>query len=238
MYLQTATRATPAKLPPFAAKPAAGEGSAVAFLKSIASVQKFCPGQTLFAEGDDASDVFEIVQGIVKLYKLLPDGRRQIVGFVSQQHLVGFDDDDIYLYTAEAVTEVSVSRWRRGQFDRLIDEQPGLARRLLSARCRDLHTAQDQMLLLGRKTALERIASFLLTLSEMQSTARRDGGIEVPMTRCDIADYLGLTIETVSRSLSRLRRDNIIRLPTATHIEVIDADRLEELAGGETLEAA
>ena len=235
MHAQTATRATE-KFPPFVSKSSGRKGGTVDFLKSIATLAKFQSGQMLFSEGDDASDVFEIVQGIVKLYKLLPDGRRQIVGFVSKQQLVGFDDDDVYLYAAEAVTDVCVSRCRRGQFDRLVDEVPGMARKILSARCRDLHSARNQMLLLGRKTAIERIASFLLLLGEMQSGKRSDGSIEVPMTRNDIADYLGLTIETVSRSLTKLRRDKIISLPIATHIDVMDRDRLEELADCEGLE--
>jgi len=232
MYVQTATFAT-TKVPPLAPKAPSHARETVDFLKSIGTVHRLDAGQALFREGDEADDVFQIVQGIVKLYRLLPDGRRQIVGFVSKQNLVGFDDDETYLYTAEAVTPVSVSRYRRNQFYRLVDEVPGFARHILSARCRDLHSAQDQMLLLGRKTALERIASFLLLLAKMQTEAHGDGSIEVPMTRCDIADFLGLTIETVSRSLTKLRRDKVISLPTATHIEIVNRDRLEDLAGGD-----
>lgn len=235
MNVQTAARVS-AKFPPFVPQPSGGKQDTVDFLKSIGTLHTLKPGQVLFAEGDDAEEVFEVVKGIVKLYRLLPDGRRQIVGFVSRQHLVGFDNGDSYLYTAEAVTSVSVSRYRRNQFDRLVDEVPGFARRILAARCQELHSAQDQMLLLGRKTAIERIASFLLLLCEMQSSAQVDGSVEVPMTRCDIADYLGLTIETVSRSLTKLRLEQIIALPTATHIEIKDRERLEELAGCEGLE--
>lgn len=207
------------------------------FLASVSTVQMVKPGKTLFAEGDDADTVFEIVQGILKLYKLLPDGRRQIMGFVSTDKLIGFSDEDTYEYTAEALTEVRLCRYSRAQFDRLLDEVPGFARRVLSARSRDLNSAQDQMLLLGRKTAMERIATFLLNLGKMQ---QRTGGalLHLPMTRADIADYLGLTIETVSRTLTKLKHDGIIDLPEAVEIRFVDRHRLEELAAGETQEAA
>ena len=207
------------------------------FLASVSTVQMVKPGKTLFAEGEDADTVFEIVQGILKLYKLLPDGRRQIMGFVSTDKLIGFSDEDAYEYTAEALTEVRLCRYSRAQFDRLLDEVPGFARRVLSARSRDLNSAQDQMLLLGRKTAMERIATFLLNLGKMQ---QKTGGtlLHLPMTRADIADYLGLTIETVSRTLTKLKHDGIIDLPEAVEIRFVDRHRLEELAAGETQEAA
>jgi CRP/FNR family transcriptional regulator len=94
------------------------------------------------------------------------------------------------------------------------------------------------MLLLGRKTAIERIATFLLHLGKLQLASSGGTSLQVPMTRADIADYLGLTIETVSRSLTKLKRDRIINLPEAVRVTVVDRDRLEELAAGETLEAA
>lgn len=208
------------------------------FLASVSTVQMVKPGKTLFAEGEDADTVFEIVQGILKLYKLLPDGRRQIMGFVSTDKLIGFSDEDSYEYTAEALTEVRLCRYSRAQFDRLLDEVPGFARRVLSARSRDLNSAQDQMLLLGRKTAMERIATFLLNLGKMQQKTSGGALLHLPMTRADIADYLGLTIETVSRTLTKLKHDGIIGLPEAVEIRFIDRHRLEELAAGETQEAA
>ncbi len=207
------------------------------YLSPVGATQKIKAGRILFGEGDDAETVFEIVQGILKLYKLLPDGRRQIMGFVSTDKLIGCSDDDTYAYTAEAVTDVVLCRYSHTQFDRLLDEVPGFARRVLAARSRDLQSAQDQMLLLGRKTAVERIATFLLGLGKLQVSA---GGasLHVPMTRADIADYLGLTIETVSRTLSKLKRDRVITLPEAVRVMVVDREHLEELAAGETLEAA
>lgn len=207
-------------------------------LSSISAPQKVRAGKTLFADGDDAETVFEIVQGIIKLYKLLPDGRRQIMGFVSTDRLIGLAEGDEYPYTAEAVTDVTLCRYSRNQFNKLLDEVPGFARRVLAARSQDLECAQDQMLLLGRKTAIERMATFLLDLGKLQLASSGGRSLQVPMTRADIADYLGLTIETVSRSLAKLKREQIIKLPGALNITVMDRSRLEELAAGETLEAA
>ena len=237
MHTQTATSGMAKFHSPVTGKALQASAATKNFLTSVSAVQKVKAGKTLFAEGDDADTVFEIVQGILKLYKLLPDGRRQIMGFVSTDKLIGFSDEDMYPYSVEALTDVSLCRYSRSQFDRLLDEVPGFARRVLTGRSQDLHSAQDQMLLLGRKTAIERIATFLLHLGKLQLVS---GGtsLHVPMTRADIADYLGLTIETVSRTLTKLKRDKIISLPEAVRITVVDRGRLEELAAGETLEAA
>ncbi len=238
MHTQTATSGTATFNHAVPSKKFEGSATKKGFLSSISAPQKIKAGKTLFAEGDDAETVFEVVQGILKLYKLLPDGRRQIMGFVSTDKLIGFGDDDIYPYTAEAVTDVILCRYSRNQFDKLLDEVPGFARRVLAARSQDLQSAQDQMLLLGRKTAIERIATFLLNLGKLQLASSGGASLQVPMTRADIADYLGLTIETVSRSLTKLKRDRIINLPEAVRVTVVNRDRLEELAAGETLEAA
>ena len=191
-------------------------------------------GKTVFAEGDEADSVYEIVRGMLKIYKLLPDGRRQITGFLSAGHLLGLADDDSYLYAAEAVTEVTLCRYPRARLDRLIDEVPGFARILLAATSDELRAAQDQMLLLGRKDAMEKIASFLLMLCERQARAAAEDEVHVPMGRSDIADYLGLTTETVSRTLTRLKGEGTLALPTPGQIRIRDRDRLEELAAGET----
>lgn len=205
---------------------------ATGHLVAVSSLQKKAPGETLFAEGDEADSVYEVVHGMLRLYKLLPDGRRQITGFLSAGHLLGLAPEGVCVYTAEAITEVTLCRYKRTAFERLIDEVPGFARRLLTAASHELQAAQDQMLLLGRKTATEKVASFLLLMPVQQDG---DGveAVDVPMTRSDIADHLGLTIETVSRTLSKLKRDGLIALPTATRIEFCDRDQLEELAAGD-----
>ncbi|HYM30922.1 MAG TPA: helix-turn-helix domain-containing protein [Candidatus Cybelea sp.] len=200
-------------------------------IMAISSLQKKAPGETLFADGDEADSVFEVVRGVLRLYKLLPDGRRQIVGFLWNGHLLGLAPERNFIYTAEAVTEVTVCRYRRAAFERLIDQHPGFARTLLTAASHELRAAQDQMLLLGRKTATEKVASFILMMAEQQGGDDAEG-IDVPMSRNDIADYLGLTIETVCRTLTKLKRDGLISLSTPAHIGICDREKLEEVAAG------
>ncbi len=200
-------------------------------LMVISSLHKKAAGETVFAEGDDADSVYEVVSGMVRLYKLLPDGRRLITGFLSAGHLMGLAPEGVCVYTAEALTEVTLCRYKRTAFERLIDEVPGFAKRLLAATSHELRAAQDQMLLLGRKAASEKLASFLIMLAEQQED---EDEIDVPMTRSDIADYLGLTIETVSRTLTKLRQDGLIALPNPTRIEILDREQLEDLAAGGT----
>jgi len=200
-------------------------------IAAISIVQKLSPGKTLFSEGDEAGHVYEVVHGTLRLYKLLPDGRRQITGFLSAGHLLGLAHEDSYLYTAEAVTEVTLCRYPRTRFVRMVDEVPGFARRLLAVTSNELCAAQDQMLLLGRKSAVEKVASFILMMAGTRGVEQ--GEVRVPMTRSDIADYLGLTVETVSRTLTRLKQNGVIALPSSHCIELCDVDRLQEVAAGE-----
>jgi CRP/FNR family transcriptional regulator len=215
------------------------EGKATARIAAIASRRTLAPRQSVFCEGDRADSVYEVVRGMLKLFKLLPDGRRQITGFLSRGHLLGLAHDERYLYTAEAVTEVALCRYPRAQFDRLIDEVPSFARRLLAATCDELRAAQDQMLLLGRMGAAEKVASFLLAMAERRASGEDDDNeILVPMARNDIADYLGLTTETVSRALTQLKREGVIAISTPSHIVLRDRERLSQLAEGENAESA
>lgn len=202
-------------------------------IMAISSLQKKAPGETLFAEGDEADSVYEIVHGMLRLYKLLPDGRRLITGFLSTGQLLGLAPEGVCVYTAEAITEVTFCRYKRKAFERLIDEVPGFAKRLLTATCHELRAAQDRMLLLGRKTATEKVASFLLLMADQQGS-NTVVEVEVPMTRSDIADYLGLTVETVSRTLTKLKQDGLIQLLASARINIHDRSRLEELAAGES----
>jgi CRP/FNR family transcriptional regulator len=207
---------------------------ATSHVAAISTLQKLAPRKAVFCEGDTAGQVYEVVRGMVRLYKLLPDGRRQITGFLSAGHLLGLSHQDCYLYGAEAITEVTLCRYPRAQFERLVDEVPGFARRILSVTSDELRAAQDQMLLLGRKTAVEKIASFLLTMADRQAAAEEVDSVHVPMGRSDIADYLGLTMETVSRTLTKLKAQGVIALPSYAQIEMTDRDRLEEMAAGES----
>jgi len=189
-------------------------------------------GETLFSEGDVTNCIYEILQGMVRLVKLLPDGRRQITGFLTAGHLLGLAPEGVSVFTAEAVTEVTLCRYGRAAFEHMIDEVPGFAKRLVDVASHELRAAQDQMLLLGRKTATEKVASFILTLARQQAKAAGQE-IELPMSRSDIADYLGLTIETVSRTITKLRQDELISLPAPTRLTIRDGRRLQELAAGD-----
>jgi len=206
------------------------ERQAVSHVVAISSLCKRAAGETLFSEGEAADGAFEVVKGTLRLYKLLPDGRRQIVGFPAAGTLLGLAPEGAHVYSAEAVTDVTLCRYPRASFNRLVDSVPGLARRLWAVTADELRFAQDQLLLLGRKTAAEKVASFLLLLSDQQQSPTE---VEVPMTRSDIGDYLGLTIETVSRTLTKLKRDKTIGLTSACRITLRDRDQLEALAAGE-----
>jgi CRP/FNR family transcriptional regulator len=207
-----------------------GHQSASRFAE-ISSLNRKVSGETIFSEGDASDYIYEVVHGTLRLYRLLSDGRRQIMGFPTEGHILGLAPDGTHAYTAEAITDVTLCRYPRTSFDRLVDSVPGLARRLWTVTSDELRYAQDLMLLLGRKTATEKVASFLLLMAEQQPDA--DDEVAVPMTRSDIGDYLGLTVETVSRTLTKLKRDRLIALPTLDRIEFLDRDRLEEVSAGE-----
>jgi CRP/FNR family transcriptional regulator len=199
-------------------------------IMAVSTLQKAAPRETIFSEGDEADGVYEVVSGMLQLYKLLPDGRRQITGFLGAGQILGLAPEGHHVYTAEAITNVTLCRYTRAGFDRLIDEVPGLARRLLYVASHELRAAQDQMLLLGRKGATEKVASFLLLMAEQQDC---DDEVFVPMARNEIADYLGLTTETVSRTFTKLKLEGVIGLPTPNQVEIRDSERLEEFAVGQ-----
>ncbi|HZS85707.1 MAG TPA: cyclic nucleotide-binding domain-containing protein [Stellaceae bacterium] len=202
-------------------------------LAMMRAPQHLEPGETFLNEGDPATHYLNITAGAVKVYKLLPDGRRQITGFLFAGDLLGLAFNDTYTYSAEALTPVTVCRFPRRQLERLLEEFPAVERRLLAMASNELAAAQEQMVLLGRKTAQERIASFLLTLLRRgQRLGRSAERVKLPMTRADIGDYLGLTTETVSRAFTNLRRCGCIALEGACNVHLLDRDRLEELAEG------
>lgn len=179
-------------------------------------------GEAVFWEGDDADYLYEIVSGCVRLCKALPDGRRAITGFTFAGEILGVSSRDRYLFTAEAVGEVRLRRYSRTQMHDSLARMPGLNRDLLALACDELCAAQNQMLLLGRKTACERIASFLLDVASRTSKDAGTREIDLPMTRLDIADFLGLTIETVSRVFGKLKTEGVIALPSAHHVKIVD----------------
>lgn len=188
--------------------------------------------ETLFYEGDPAEALFNVTLGAVKVYKLLADGRRQITGFLFPGDFLGLALHNRYTYSAEAVVSARLCRFQRTALEKLLDEFPMLERRLLQSASNELAAAQDQMLLLGRKTAKERIATFLLSLADREKRRSDPSDIvDLPMSRNDIGDYLGLTVETVSRTFTRLRKTGLIELRGAHHVALLQRDVLMELAG-------
>ncbi len=192
------------------------------------------PNQMLFLEGDPAEHVYNIVAGTLRVSKQLADGRRQITGFLFAGDFLGLSGADGYSYSAEAVTPVTLCRFRWRQLDALFQAYPKLERRLFGMAVDELAAAQEQLLLLGRKSARERLASFLLWLSEKaERRGLPESPVRLPMTRADIADYLGLTTETVSRSFSALKRDGVIELPDSHRVMLHDIDALDDIAEGD-----
>ena len=198
-------------------------------IQAIMHTKTLAPGDHAINEGDEAVSVFNVVSGCIKLYKLLPDGRCQITGFLLPGDFCGIETEGTYAYSAAAVEPTEICSMPRKKLDAVFARRPELQRRLLAIVSHELSVAQEQMLLLGRKTATERVAAFLISLSER---GKRIGWpadpIHLPMTRADIADYLGLTIETVSRTMTSLRKDGLIRLHGATEVTVPVRERLAE----------
>ena len=186
--------------------------------------------QPLFHEGDPADVVFNLISGSAKLYKLLPDGRRQVTGFLFPGDFLGVTADDEHAFTAETLEPSEMCRFPRHRFEAFVDARPPMKRELYRMAMHELAAAQQQMVLLGRKTAPERLASFLLLLLERTGDAADQ--VTLTMNRTDIADYLGLTKETVSRAFTAFKTGGIIRLLSDDVVRIADAGRLESIASG------
>lgn len=211
------------------------DADTLAGLRSLGTMQRLQPEQSVFHEGDPARRVFMVTHGALKLYTLLADGRRQVTGFMFPGDFLGISVDEEYAFTVEALEPSELWWFSREAFDRFLSEHSQVERELYRMAAHELAAAQRQMVLLGRKAAAERLASFFLSL--LERTERVSGvperSFDLPMTRIDIADYLGLTKETVSRMLAHLRSRGLIRLQTQNRIEVIDREGLRAMALGE-----
>jgi CRP/FNR family nitrogen fixation transcriptional regulator len=192
----------------------------------IGSRRSFARNEEICAEGEPADCWFKVVSGTVRLCKLLADGRRHIAEFYFSGDCFGLENMAERLFSAEAVTDVIVMRFSRRATERLIDESPMLARGLHDMTLRDLANAQIRMMMLGRMSAPERVATFLLDMFERRDATR---ALDLPMSRNDIADYLGLTIETVCRVMSAFKRNGAIDIPTPHRIELRDRAALAAL---------
>jgi CRP/FNR family transcriptional regulator len=202
-------------------------------LTSIMQTVAIAPQRLIFVETDPAKNVFNLTDGVVKIYKMMVDGRRQITGFLFPGDFLGLVHNESYAYTAETVTETKLCQFPRGKLEALLDELPNLEQRLLGMASHELAAAQDQMILLGRKSARERVASFLLMLSKAaERQGRQDNPIFIPMPRTDVADYLGLTTETISRTLTQFNGESLVHLMNDKQVHLIDPMALYKVAAG------
>jgi CRP/FNR family nitrogen fixation transcriptional regulator len=180
----------------------------------------------IFGEDEPADYLYKVVGGAVRIAKLMSDGRRQISAFYLPGDVFGLEPHDVHSFSAEAVCESQLLIVKRSAFLAQATRDSEMVAQLLAQTMGHLQRAQEHMLLLGRKNAHERIAAFLLDMSKRLS---RSGAVELPMSRQDIADYLGLTIETVSRTLTQMERDRMISMPVSRRIVLRDHSALCEL---------
>jgi CRP/FNR family transcriptional regulator, nitrogen fixation regulation protein len=205
-----------------------GELGALSEADVLLSEFKYNRGAEIFGEAEPAEYVYQVVDGAVRSYKLLSDGRRQINAFHLAGDIFGLETDGVHRFTAEAIVETTVRLVKRVSLAHVAEQDTTVARDLLNMTASNLRHAEDHMLLLGRKTSLERVAAFLL---EMDSRLTAAGVMALPMCRRDIADYLGLTLETVSRALSVLQDKGVLGFlgQTQRQIVLLDRPKLAEL---------
>ena len=182
----------------------------------------------IFGEGEPAKYVYQVIDGAVRSYKLLSDGRRQIGAFHLTGDIFGLENGGVHRFTAEAIVDTTVRLVKRVSLAHVAESDATVARDLLNMTATNLQHAENHMLLLGRKTSLERVAAFLL---EMDTRLTAAGVMALPMCRRDIADYLGLTLETVSRALSVLHDKGVLGFlgQTQRQIVLLDRPKLAEL---------
>jgi len=198
-------------------------------LSGFGTVSHYTRNNTIFSEGEDAEYSYRVVTGAVRLSKMMPDGRRQIAEFALPGDFFGINWLQDHALTAEALTDVTLICYSRGRLERLGDENREIRAELFSTLRHDLWAAHNHLVILGRQSANERVASFLTQLMDRsKQTDKRS--INIPMTRQDIADYLGLTIETVCRSLTKLKRAGIIDIPSRHEIVVRNTAALRRAA--------
>lgn len=187
-------------------------------------------GGTLFTTGEVAHSVHSLTAGVARLYKLLPDGRRQVIGFALPGDFLDIAPSERYTFSADAVGAMTACRLSREAFAHFIEQRPHFLLRINEFAARELMLAQEQMLLLGRRTAEEKVASFIIAWRErLAQIGDIRQTIALPMSRQDIADYLGLTIETVSRTLTRFEREKMLII-VAGGVRLLDADRAAAMA--------
>lgn len=210
---------------------AALDDAEIHHLDAVATRVSVDRGQYLFMEEDPHDHVFNMSGGMLMLERLASDGRRQIMAFTYPGDFLGLTAGDSYSIAARALTPATACRWNMRDIERLYDSFPALEKSVRAIGNAVLAATMDQVFVLGRKNAMEKLAFFILHhKARQQKLFGERETVALPMTRCDIADYLGATVETISRAFTRMRKENLIRLPDAHEVEVVDRDRLAEVA--------
>lgn len=217
---------------------AALDNDEVQLLNNIGRRKMLVAGEPLIWEGDDSLLVANVIDGMLKLTNSTEDGREQIVGVVYPSDFIGRPFGAKTNHSVTALTDARVCVFSRSDFDRFAGEHPALEHKLLKRTLDELDRTRNWMLLLARKSAEEKVATFLLDISERlvdATCSTPQGGpldeFELPFSRQQIGDILGVTIETVSRQMTRLKRDGILDLPTRRSVRILDRDALEAMAG-------
>lgn len=190
----------------------------------------FARNAEICGQGEDADLIYVVETGVIRTCTLLADGRRQLGAFLFPGEIFGIEIDDQgrRCWSAEAVTDCRVSAMRRGIVEKLAQRECAMATSLWAHAARDVGRLGARLALLGRKSAEERVAAFM---GEMAERGGDSYNVELPMSRQDVADYLGLTVETVSRTLAQLESEGAIRLRTARRIEITNPEELAALGG-------
>ena len=186
--------------------------------KVSSSYFKYRKDTEIFGQAEPADYIYQVIEGAVRGHKLLSDGRRQIGAFHLPGDIFGFENGEFHRFTAEAIVDTTLRLVNRQSLEREAKNDPAIVRNLLNMTTDNLQHVENHLLLLGRQSARERVAAFLL---EMNGRLTSTGAMALPMTRRDIADYLGLTIETVSRALSAYRRQGYLKVAGPFQREII-----------------
>ncbi len=215
------------------------ETDELAQLEQMKYYRSFQAGQTVIWSGDRMEFVGSVVSGIATLTQTMEDGRRQMVGLLLPADFVGRPGRATAAFDVTATTDLVMCCFRKKPFEETMAKTPHIAQRLLEMTLDELDAAREWMLLLGRKTAREKIASLIAIIARREAALhmRRSSGVlsvDLPLTREEMADYLGLTLETVSRQISALKKDGVIALEGNRHVEIPDIDRLLEAAGDDS----
>lgn len=188
----------------------------------------------MFTEGDQRAFVYKILSGAICLYKLLPDGRRQVIGFAYAGDLIGLSMTGCETLNAQAMVATRVKCLPIAALSQMADRDPSIAHTLYEALSNELSSVREHLVCVGQRTAMERLATFLLTLSQRNERHGNDPDIvDLPMSRTDIGDFLGLTIETVSRTFTKLKLSGIIEIDQGTTIRIMDSEHLKVLVDGQ-----